>query len=46
MMGFWSEYGVTMDFFTWMKYGLPLVPLLGLTVAIEFIGPLVTEQIR
>jgi len=34
MMGFWSEYGVPMDFFTWMKYGLPLVPILGLTVAV------------
>lgn len=34
MMGFWSEYNVPMDFFTWMKYGLPLVPVLGLLVAI------------
>ncbi|MBW2220438.1 MAG: anion permease [Deltaproteobacteria bacterium] len=33
MMGFWSEYGVTMDFFTWMKYGFPLVPILGFVVA-------------
>ncbi len=33
MMGFWSEYGVPMDFFTWMKYGLPIVPILGLIVA-------------
>ena len=34
MMGFWSEYGVPMDFFTWMKYGFPMVPILGLIVAI------------
>ena len=33
MMGFWSEYNVPMDFFTWMKYGFPMVPLLGLIVA-------------
>jgi len=34
MMGFWSEYNVPMDFFTWMMYGLPIVPLLGLIVAV------------
>lgn len=34
MMGFWSEYNVPMDFFTWMKYGLPMVPLLGVLVAV------------
>ena len=34
MMGFWSEYKVPMDFFTWMKYGLPLAPILGLLVAV------------
>jgi sodium-dependent dicarboxylate transporter 2/3/5 len=34
MMGFWSEYGVPMDFFTWMKYGLPIVPVLGIIVAL------------
>jgi sodium-dependent dicarboxylate transporter 2/3/5 len=34
MMGFWSEYNVSMDFFTWMKYGLPLVPILGILVAV------------
>lgn len=34
MMGFWSEYKVPMDFFTWMKYGLPLVPILGVMVAV------------
>ncbi len=34
MMGFWSEYNVPMDFFTWMKYGLPLVPILGFLVAV------------
>jgi di/tricarboxylate transporter len=34
MMGFWSEYNVPMDFFTWMKYGLPMVPILGVVVAV------------
>ena len=34
MMGFWSEYNVPMDFFTWMKYGLPMVPVLGIMVAV------------
>jgi sodium-dependent dicarboxylate transporter 2/3/5 len=34
MMGFWSEYNVPMDFFTWMKYGLPMVPILGIIVAL------------
>ncbi|RJX36489.1 MAG: hypothetical protein C4525_00020 [Desulfarculus sp.] len=34
MMGFWSEYNVPMDFFTWMTYGLPLVPVLGFLVAV------------
>jgi sodium-dependent dicarboxylate transporter 2/3/5 len=34
MMGFWSEYNVPMDFFTWMKYGLPMVPILGIMVAL------------
>lgn len=34
MMGFWSEYRVPMDFFTWMKYGLPMVPVLGVIVAV------------
>jgi sodium-dependent dicarboxylate transporter 2/3/5 len=34
MMGFWSEYRVPMDFFTWMKYGLPMVPVLGIIVAL------------
>jgi len=34
MMGFWSEYQVPMDFFTWMKYGLPIVPILGIIVAL------------
>ncbi len=34
MMGFWSEYNVPMDFFTWMKYGLPMVPVLGVMVAL------------
>ncbi|MCB2187975.1 MAG: anion permease [Deltaproteobacteria bacterium] len=33
MMGFWSEYNVPMNFFTWMTYGLPLVPILGAVVA-------------
>jgi len=34
MMGFWSEYNVPMDFFTWMSYGLPMVPILGVVVAV------------
>ncbi len=34
MMGFWNEYNVPMDFFTWMKYGLPMVPILGVMVAV------------
>jgi sodium-dependent dicarboxylate transporter 2/3/5 len=34
MMGFWDSYGVPMDFFTWMQYGLPIVPVLGLVVAV------------
>ncbi|MBW1942669.1 MAG: anion permease, partial [Deltaproteobacteria bacterium] len=34
MMGFWEEYNVSMDFFTWMKYGLPMVPILGVLVAV------------
>ncbi len=34
MMGFWSEYNVPMDFFTWMKYGLPMVPVLAGLVAV------------
>ena len=34
MMGFWSEYEVPMNFFTWMKYGLPMVPILGIVVAL------------
>ncbi|MCG6895439.1 MAG: anion permease [Desulfobacteraceae bacterium] len=38
MMGFWSEYNVPMDFFTWMKYGLPLVPLLGVMVAVYMLA--------
>ncbi len=33
MMGFWDEYNVSMDFFTWMMYGLPLVPIMGFLVA-------------
>jgi sodium-dependent dicarboxylate transporter 2/3/5 len=38
MMGFWSEYNVPMDFFTWMKYGLPMVPILGVIVAVYMLG--------
>ncbi len=38
MMGFWSEYKVPMDFFTWMKYGLPMVPVLGIVVAVYMLG--------
>lgn len=38
MMGFWSEYNVPMDFFTWMKYGLPMVPILGVVVAVYMLA--------
>jgi len=38
MMGFWSEYKIPMDFFTWMKYGLPMVPILGVLVALYMIA--------
>jgi sodium-dependent dicarboxylate transporter 2/3/5 len=38
MMGFWSEYNVPMDFFTWMKYGLPMVPILGVLVAVYMLA--------
>jgi sodium-dependent dicarboxylate transporter 2/3/5 len=38
MMGFWEEYDVPMDFFTWMRYGLPMVPVLGVLVAVYMIG--------
>ena len=38
MMGFWSGYNVPMDFFTWMKYGLPMVPVLGIVVAVYMLG--------
>jgi len=34
MMGYWQGYNVPMDFFTWMKYGFPLVPVMGLLVAV------------
>jgi sodium-dependent dicarboxylate transporter 2/3/5 len=34
MMGFWSEYKVPMNFLTWMRYGLPIVPILGVAVAV------------
>jgi sodium-dependent dicarboxylate transporter 2/3/5 len=37
MMGFWEGYDVSMDFFTWMKYGFPMVPILGLLVAVYMI---------
>jgi sodium-dependent dicarboxylate transporter 2/3/5 len=38
MMGFWSDYNVPMGFLTWMKYGLPMVPVLGLVVAVYMLG--------
>ncbi len=38
MMGFWSEYNVPMDFFTWMKYGFPMVPILGILVAVYMLA--------
>jgi sodium-dependent dicarboxylate transporter 2/3/5 len=34
MMGIWEGYNVPMDFVTWMKYGLPIVPVLGIVVAV------------
>ena len=34
MMGFWESYNVPMNFFTWMKYGFPIVPFLGVMVAV------------
>ncbi len=34
MMGFWADYNVPMGFGRWMLYGLPLAPLLGLSVAV------------
>lgn len=34
MMGFWSDYNVPMSFGQWMQYGLPLSPVLGLSVAL------------
>ncbi len=37
MMGFWDGYNVPMDFLTWMKYGFPLVPILGLVVAVYMV---------
>ncbi len=37
VMGFWSGYNVPMDFLTWMKYGFPMVPVLGLIVAIYMV---------
>jgi sodium-dependent dicarboxylate transporter 2/3/5 len=37
MMGYWQGYQVPMDFFTWMKYGFPLVPLLGVLVAVYMV---------
>jgi sodium-dependent dicarboxylate transporter 2/3/5 len=45
MMGFWSEYNVPMDFFTWMQYGLPLVPIMGLLVAVYMLA-LFSRNIR
>ena len=38
MMGFWSEYKVPMGFFTWMKYGLPMVPVLAVMVALYMLA--------
>ncbi|MFP3998333.1 MAG: SLC13 family permease [Desulfobacterales bacterium] len=45
MMGFWQEYEVPMDFFTWMTYGFPIVPVMGLVVAIYMIV-LFSKKIR
>jgi sodium-dependent dicarboxylate transporter 2/3/5 len=38
MMGYWQGYQVPMDFFTWMKYGFPLVPILGVIVAVYMLA--------
>ncbi|MFH1842446.1 MAG: SLC13 family permease [bacterium] len=38
MMEFWEGYNVPMDFFTWMKYGFPMVPVLGLLVAVYMLA--------
>ncbi|MBS3756783.1 MAG: anion permease [Desulfobacterales bacterium] len=38
MMGFWQGYDVPMDFFTWMTYGFPMVPVLGIIVAVYMIA--------
>jgi len=45
MMGFWDDYGVPMDFFTWMKYGFPIVPFLGIMVAVYMLV-LFSKRIR
>jgi sodium-dependent dicarboxylate transporter 2/3/5 len=37
MMGFWEGYNVPMKFFTWMKYGFPMVPILGVVVAVYMV---------
>ncbi len=48
MMGFWDGYKVPMDFFTWMKYGLPMVPVLAIVVAVYmlvmFVGKIRKEN--
>jgi len=38
MMGLWEDYGVPMDFLTWMKYGFPMVPVLGVIVAVYMLA--------
>lgn len=49
MMGFWESYKVPMDFFTWMKYGFPMVPVFGLLIAaymlILFRGKIKTKDL-
>jgi len=32
MMGYFMEYGDPMSFLTWMKYGMPFVPLMGVVI--------------
>lgn len=34
MMGLWDDYGVGMNFITWMTYGLPIAPILGVVVTV------------
>jgi len=37
MLGFWQDYNVPMSFGKWMLYGYPMVPVLGLVVAMYMV---------